>query len=104
MPDFIENAHLRQLALILVALAFISVLYALFLNPLFGLIMLVLVIIVLILAYRRLEQVNTDTNEYISNLSYRMKRGEEDAMLKMPIGILFYDDNAKIEWYNPRMK
>ena len=39
-----------------------------------------------------LKQVTEDTTEYISDLSYRIKRGEQDALIKMPIGILFYDN------------
>lgn len=40
---------------------------------------------------------------YIAKLSHRIKRVGEEALLEMPIGIILFDENYKIEWSNPYM-
>ncbi|PPA68497.1 DHH family phosphoesterase [Jeotgalibacillus proteolyticus] len=42
-----------------------------------------------------------DTEEYISTLSYRIKRVGEEALMEMPVGILLYNDDFYVEWANP---
>ncbi|WP_317696478.1 DHH family phosphoesterase [Xylocopilactobacillus apis] len=44
---------------------------------------------------------SSDSHEYISDLSDRIGDTEQEALLKMPIGILLYTDEHKIEWINP---
>ena len=44
-----------------------------------------------------------NTEEYIRTLSYRIKRVGEEALLEMPIGIILFNDEKKIEWTNPYM-
>ncbi|TYS18072.1 DHH family phosphoesterase [Rossellomorea vietnamensis] len=43
------------------------------------------------------------TEEYISTLSYRLKRVGEEALMEMPIGIMLINDDYYIEWTNPFM-
>ncbi|WP_077329782.1 DHH family phosphoesterase [Virgibacillus siamensis] len=43
------------------------------------------------------------TEQYISTLSHRIKRVGEEALLEMPIGIILFNDDYKIEWANPFM-
>jgi cyclic-di-AMP phosphodiesterase len=42
-----------------------------------------------------------EMEEYISNLSYRVKRVGEEALMEMPIGIMLINDEFNIEWTNP---
>lgn len=42
-----------------------------------------------------------ETEEYISTLSYRLKKVGEEALLEMPIGIMLINDDYVIEWSNP---
>lgn len=42
-----------------------------------------------------------ETEEYISTLSYRLKKVGEEALLEMPIGIMLINDDMYIEWTNP---
>ncbi|RFU68073.1 DHH family phosphoesterase [Bacillus sp. V59.32b] len=42
-----------------------------------------------------------ETEEYISTLSYRLKKVGEEALLEMPIGIMLINDDYHIEWTNP---
>ncbi|EUJ26320.1 DHH family phosphoesterase [Listeria cornellensis] len=49
------------------------------------------------------NRLNKEVQEYISNLSYRIKRSEGEALVEMPMGILLYDENYNVEWFNPFM-
>lgn len=49
------------------------------------------------------HRLNQDVQEYVSNLTYRIKRSEEDALVEMPMGIMLYDEDYKIQWLNPFM-
>ena len=42
-----------------------------------------------------------NANKYISDLSYRIKKGEQEALIQMPIGILLYNEAQEIQWTNP---
>lgn len=42
-----------------------------------------------------------ETEEYITTLSYRVKKVGEEALMEMPIGIMLINDEYFIEWTNP---
>ena len=42
-----------------------------------------------------------EMEDYISTLSYRVKRVGEEALMEMPIGIMLINDEYSIEWTNP---
>ena len=42
-----------------------------------------------------------EMEEYITTLSYRVKRVGEEALMEMPIGIMLINDEYYIEWSNP---
>lgn len=42
-----------------------------------------------------------EMEDYISTLSYRVKRVGEEALMEMPIGIMLINDEYFIEWTNP---
>ncbi|MCQ6265049.1 DHH family phosphoesterase [Fictibacillus sp. WQ 8-8] len=44
-----------------------------------------------------------ELGDYISTLSHRIKKVGEEALMEMPIGIILYDEDYKIEWANPFM-
>lgn len=46
----------------------------------------------------------TETEEYITTLSHRVKKVGEEALLEMPIGIVLFSDEYVVEWTNPYMK
>ena len=52
----------------------------------------------------KIEFYNTRaTEQYISTLSYRLKKVGEEALLEMPIGIMLINDDYVIEWTNSYM-
>src|SRR6185437_8521836 len=49
------------------------------------------------------KSVVKQTEDYISTLSYRVKKVGEEALMEMPIGIMLFNDDYYIEWTNPFM-
>ncbi|WP_026675535.1 DHH family phosphoesterase [Alkalihalobacterium bogoriense] len=45
----------------------------------------------------------SDLEEYISTLSYRVNKAGEEAVTQMPVGILLYNSDYSIQWVNPYM-
>ncbi|AEH49737.1 DHH family phosphoesterase [Parageobacillus thermoglucosidasius] len=41
-----------------------------------------------------------ELEQYISNLSYRIKKVGEEALMEMPIGIMLINDEYEVEWAN----
>ena len=76
------DRHLRVLAWMLALVAVICVILAFRTNIILGYISMVFMLIMTVVAYITLKQVTEDTTEYISDLSYRIKRGEQDALIK----------------------
>lgn len=64
----------------------------------------VLAVVLAVLVYftYRTETLNKQrTENYISTLSYRVKKVGEEALLNMPFGILLFNEENQIEWANP---
>ncbi|MET1181634.1 DHH family phosphoesterase [Peribacillus simplex] len=53
------------------------------------------------LTLRMVEKKQQKTEEYITTLSYRLKKVGEEALLEMPIGIMLFNEDYYIEWTNP---
>ena len=66
--------------------------------------MLVLVIVTGIFSIRTLRLLSDETDKYISELSFRIDQAEEDATLSMPVGILIYSEQNRVEWVNPKFQ
>ncbi len=104
LPAFLQNDRLRLIAVGLIAFAALGVILAFFIKFILGIFLLVLFAALVGTVFFALETVTTNTNKYISDLSYRIKRGEQEALIKMPIGILLYSEDNEIEWTNPYLQ
>ena len=56
------------------------------------------------LVYFSIQHINKKINEYAIDLAYKIRKGEQDAYLKMPIGMILYDINENITWINPYLQ
>lgn len=54
-----------------------------------------------IFTYQAKVAFERDLAEYISTLSYRVTKAGEEAVTKMPIGMILFNDDQKIQWANP---
>lgn len=101
LPPFFKNSRLRFLAFLLLGLVIAVVILSFMANWLLGVVATLGLAMCLILANRILTQITAETNNYISGLSYRIKHSEQDALIKLPIGIMFLNDDSEVEWVNP---
>lgn len=82
--------------IIIVVLSFIE-------NFTFGIIITALSVGIGFLMYRMRMKNSEKILYYIETLSQRIKKGEQESLIKMPIGILLYDERKDVEWANPYM-
>jgi len=104
IPFFLQNQPLRLLALVILGLSLITVVTGFLMNWIFGTIVLVLIVMGGVLSYNTLVELSSSANEYISDLSYRIKRGEQEALIQMPIGVMLFNEDQTIEWVNPYLQ
>lgn len=104
LPAFIKDSRLTASILIVLALSLIGAIIGFIINPLYGLGMILLFLLVCVFAAYGSYVLANNANNYAANLSYRIKRGEQEAMIKMPLGILIYDKDKKIQWVNPYLQ
>lgn len=104
IPEFLRNKHLRIIAVFLLILSLVCATLAFIVNAWLGIIVFLLILLTIGLSFITLKQVMQDTTHYISDLSYKIKRSEQEALLKMPIGILMLNDSAEVIWVNPTMQ
>lgn len=101
LPAYLEKRSIRYPFYGLVSITVVLII-ALFLYnwilSLAGLLIIFLPIYYMIHIDRRQRK---ELGEYISTLSYRVKRVGEEALMEMPIGIMLINDEFNIEWANP---
>ncbi|WP_144552065.1 DHH family phosphoesterase [Bacillus sp. X1(2014)] len=101
MPAFLEKRSIRYpfygLIAVTVVLLIILYLYNRILSVA-GLLLMFFPIYYMFVVDRRQRK---EMEEYISTLSYRVKRVGEEALMEMPIGIMLINDEYYIEWTNP---
>ena len=101
LPHFIKADKIKVPFLIIVFLLLMIVVLTFIADWKIGIgIMLLCVGIFGFISYSS-EYLIDETNQYISDLSYRIKKGEQEALIKMPIGILLYNKQEEIQWMNP---
>ena len=69
-----------------------------------GIVLTLFVILIGILLYSFANYIVKETNHYVSDLSYKINKGSQDASIKMPIGMLLLDSIGEIQWINPYLQ
>lgn len=101
MPQYLEKRHFRYLLYGLMGLTFILLGFIAYYNWFFGLIGIIVMFIPYYFIFELDRKQRKEVEEYISTLSYRVKKVGEEALLEMPIGIMLINDEFFIEWANP---
>ena len=104
LPSFLKNERLRWIAIFIIILSLFSVVLSFTVNFFLGLMLLIIALGATSASIYIMSQITANTNEYISELSYRIKRGEQEALITMPIGILIFNEQNEIEWVNPYLQ
>jgi cyclic-di-AMP phosphodiesterase len=101
MPSYLERRQIRYplYGLMAVTLVLIGVLS--FYNWIIGAAGFILTGLLIYLIFQVNHKIRQETEEYISTLSYRVKKVGEEALMEMPIGIMLINDDYYIEWTNP---
>jgi c-di-AMP phosphodiesterase-like protein len=50
--------------------------------------------------YRAEKTFDADLEQYISTLTYRIKKAGDEAITELPLGIILYDEEQKVQWHN----
>ncbi|AUJ28748.1 DHH family phosphoesterase [Liquorilactobacillus hordei] len=103
-PSFMKNEKLRVIAIFLLVISLVCAVMSFVVNWILGIFIATLVLITIIVSFFVLKAITEDTTEYISDLSYRIKRGEQESLIKMPVGIMFLNEANEIEWVNPYLQ
>lgn len=101
MPSYFNKRMIRYPLYGLAALTLLLLVAIVFYNWILSFAGLLVFGLVFFLAFYFEGRSHDETEEYISTLSYRVKRVGEEALMEMPIGIMLINDEYYIEWTNP---
>lgn len=104
LPEFIKDSRLSSSILIVIFLSLFSAVVGVMISPFFGLAMVLIFVLIVAFTVYGAYILAGNANNFAANLSYRIKRSEQEAMIKMPLGILLYDSDHHIQWVNPYLQ
>ncbi|MGP4081308.1 DHH family phosphoesterase [Pseudalkalibacillus sp. R45] len=101
MPKFFEKRwqELHILLLLVILAVFIGIIT--YYNWIMGIVAFVILGVTVYFALIKEIEFRSNIEDYITTLSHRVKKVGEEALMEMPIGIILYDEQYKIEWTNP---
>lgn len=101
MPSYLERRQIRYPLYGLMAVTLVLIGFLSFYNWIIGAAGFILTGLLIYLIFQVNHKIKEETEEYISTLSYRVKKVGEEALMEMPIGIMLINDDYYIEWTNP---
>ncbi|PLR81802.1 DHH family phosphoesterase [Bacillus sp. V33-4] len=101
MPSYLEKRSIRYLIYGLMGVTVVILGVLAYYNWILSVIGLALVALPFYLLIMLDYKQRKETEDYISTLSYRVKKVGEEALMEMPIGIMLINDDYIIEWTNP---
>lgn len=103
-PQFMKDIAVRKNGLLILFCQLVMVILAFVAKIPIGIAMSIIFLGTLYLVREISLEIGSEINKHILDLSYRIKRGEQEALIKMPIGIILLNQDQKIEWINPYMQ
>lgn len=100
LPPFVHNRRLRRIMLFIALIVIYGVVISFLYNIIASAVLIVISVAGLIYTIVMMNEISSDTNRYITDLSYRIHRGEQEALLEMPIGVMVLNADGLIEWTN----
>ena len=104
LPSFLKNETIKKYGFSFIAIILCMLIIAYVMNIWMGFILTLFIILLGTLLYSFSNYIIQETNHYVTNLSYKINKGSQDASIKMPIGMLLLDDNDEIQWINPYLQ
>ncbi|PLS02208.1 DHH family phosphoesterase [Neobacillus cucumis] len=101
MPAFFEKRSIRYPFYGLIGVTVILLIILYLYNWILSIAGLLLMLVPLYYMFVIDRRERKEMEEYISTLSYRVKKVGEEALMEMPIGIMLINEDYYIEWTNP---
>ncbi|MBT2684855.1 DHH family phosphoesterase [Bacillus sp. ISL-37] len=101
MPSYLERRQIRYPLYGLMAVTLVLIGFLSYYNWIIGAAGFILTGLLIYLIFQVNHIIRQETEDYISTLSYRVKKVGEEALMEMPIGIMLINDDYYIEWTNP---
>lgn len=102
--SYLTANSFKKILWIIIAIQIAIVMIGMFLNISYGILILLLFIAIDLVSWNLFKKTSFGLDDYISNLSYQIKRGEQEAIIKLPIGIIIYNEDNEIEWLSPYLQ
>ncbi|UOR10787.1 DHH family phosphoesterase [Halobacillus amylolyticus] len=103
MPNFFKKPTMSGHLWVIYVISLLLLGFIWYYQWMLGLLMTLFLAASIFYSVRTEKNMISETEEYISTLSYRVKKVGEEALLEMPIGIILYSEDYKVEWANPYM-
>lgn len=104
LPKFLNDDKFKFIAVGICLLQLLTIVLGFMTHIAIGIALIAIFIVVVVLLYNTAKEITVETNKYIADLSYRIKRGEQEALIKMPIGILLFNEDYELQWMNPYLQ
>lgn len=101
LPPFVHNRRLRRIMMFIALIVIYGIVISFLYNIFASIALIIISVVGLIYTIVMMNEMSSDTNRYISDLSYRIHRSEQETLLEMPIGVMILNDQNVIEWTNP---
>ncbi|TLS35152.1 DHH family phosphoesterase [Pseudalkalibacillus caeni] len=103
MPEFLTKRWhgYHVIALFVISILFIGIIA--YYNWILGIASVVIMTLLVYNAVRAESAFQEDVKGYLSTLSHRVRKVGDEALMEMPIGIILYDEDCRVEWTNPYM-
>ncbi|RCX15598.1 c-di-AMP phosphodiesterase-like protein [Fontibacillus phaseoli] len=100
MPSLLQKRWHGYQTVWMFMLQLLLVIFVSYYNWILGLIGLCLVCVLAFLMLQAERRFRRDLIKYVTDLTYRIKRVEGEAVGRLPFGILLYSDDRVVEWHN----
>lgn len=100
---YFKHPAVRWNVCYLLLLTILSLCFAFTLNWVVGIVVLVIALVGGFTSVKQLRRLVIDANEYLNHLVYQIKRGQQEALLEMPVGLIMLNRHQEVEWINPYM-
>lgn len=104
LPTFLKSDAIKKYGYSFIGIILCMLIISYVMNIWVGIVLTLFVILIGILLYSFANYIVKETNHYVSDLSYKINKGSQDASIKMPIGMLLLDSIGEIQWINPYLQ
>ena len=104
VPKLLGQQSLKMTVLLAIIAQAILITLSFFTKFWLGLAMFIAFVLTWLLVYHFVLKYELKLEDYVMNLSYRIKRSEQEALIKMPMGIILYNSESEVEWVNPYLQ